>query len=66
LVQEGGLSNAEAHLELKGTFSKDKHEILHSRFGINYNNEPEVFKRGTIIIRLVDKKQLRQIKKSKN
>mmetsp|Transcript_8624 Transcript_8624/g.13364 ORF Transcript_8624/g.13364 Transcript_8624/m.13364 type:complete len:147 (+) Transcript_8624:158-598(+) len=30
LVNKGGLSNAEAHKRLKGTFSKDKHEILHS------------------------------------
>jgi tRNA(His) guanylyltransferase len=37
---------------LKGTFSKDKNELLFSQFGINYNSEPEVYKRGTILIRV--------------
>ena len=41
-----GLSKDEAHKKLKGTFSKDKNEILFKEFGINYNNEPIVFKRG--------------------
>lgn len=35
----------------QGTFSADKNEILFSRFGINYNNEPEVFKKGSILYR---------------
>lgn len=30
LVQQGGLSQADAHKKLKGTFSKDKNEILFS------------------------------------
>lgn len=29
----------------------DKNEILFSRFGINYNNEPEIFKKGSVIFR---------------
>ena len=37
---------------MKGTFSKDKNELLFSQFGINYNSEPEVYKRGTILIRV--------------
>jgi tRNA(His) guanylyltransferase len=41
-----------AHQRLKGTFSKEKNEILFSQFGINYNDEPEVYKRGTILIRV--------------
>ena len=31
--------------------SKDKNERLFSEFGINYNNEPEQFKRGSVVIR---------------
>lgn len=33
-----------------GTLSSDKNEILF-QLGINYNNEPEIFKKGTIFIR---------------
>ncbi len=36
---------------LKGSFAKDKNEILFSEFGINYNNEPEQFRKGTSIFR---------------
>ena len=36
---------------LKNTFSKDKQELLFTTLDINYNNEPEIFKKGTIIIR---------------
>ena len=35
----------------QGTVSKDKNERLFSEFGINYNNEPEQFKRGSVAIR---------------
>ena len=41
-----------AHDKLKGTFSKDKNEILFKDYGINYNNEPEVYKKGTLLVRL--------------
>ena len=34
---------------LKGTLARDKHEILFSKFGINYNKEPEMFKKGSVI-----------------
>ncbi|PNS19446.1 hypothetical protein CAC42_7290 [Sphaceloma murrayae] len=51
MVQQGGQSPTEAELELKGTLSADKNEILFSRFGINYNKEPQVFKKGTVIYR---------------
>lgn len=37
----------------QGTVSGDKNEILFSRFGINYNNEPEVWKKGTVVYRAV-------------
>lgn len=52
LVKKGGLSKTEADIKLKGTLAKDKNEILFTQFGINYNEEPEQFKRGSIMIRL--------------
>ena len=51
LVLKGGLTQVEAHQELKGTLSKDKNEILFSRFQLNYNDVEEVFKKGTILLR---------------
>jgi hypothetical protein len=41
----------EAEQKLKGTVSSDKNEILFKDFGINYNKEPECFKKGTILYR---------------
>lgn len=35
----------------QGSVSADKNEILFSRFGINYNNEPEIYKKGSVIFR---------------
>ncbi|KAF2677784.1 Thg1-domain-containing protein [Lentithecium fluviatile CBS 122367] len=51
LVQQGGMDPRAAEQELSGTFSADKNEILFSRFGINYNNEPEIFKKGSVLYR---------------
>lgn len=34
-----------------GTVSADKNEILFQEFNINYNEEPEIFKRGTLLLR---------------
>jgi tRNA(His) guanylyltransferase len=56
LVKEGQMTPADAHKKLKGTFSKDKHEIMFSQFGCNYNDEPEVFKRGNTLIRMSNSK----------
>lgn len=50
LIQIKGLSNQEAENALMGTVSSDKNEILF-QMGINYNKEPEIFKKGTIFIR---------------
>ncbi|XP_049543641.1 probable tRNA(His) guanylyltransferase [Anopheles darlingi] len=46
-----GLSNSEAERELQGTLASDKNEILFSKFGINYNNEPIMYRKGTILLR---------------
>ncbi|KAF8813512.1 tRNAHis guanylyltransferase, partial [Phlegmacium glaucopus] len=51
LVQQGGQTTTEAHATLRGTFSKDKHEILYSRFGINYNKLDAKFRKGSVLFR---------------
>ena len=38
----------------QGTVASDKHEILFSNFKINYNNEAEMFKKGTFLYRQPD------------
>jgi len=51
LVQQGEMTTNAAQERLKGTLSGDKNEILFSQFGINYNQEPAQFKKGTTIIK---------------
>ncbi|KAK6068832.1 tRNAHis guanylyltransferase [Seiridium cupressi] len=51
LIQLGGMSAVEAEKFLAGTVSADKNEILFSRFHINYNNEPEIYKKGSVVLR---------------
>jgi tRNA(His) guanylyltransferase len=51
LVQQGGMTHTAAEEFLKGTVSGDKNEILWSKFGINYNNEPEMYKKGSVVFR---------------
>lgn len=53
LVQKGGQTTAEAHATLKGTVSREKHEILFSRFDINYNNLDERYRKGSVLFREV-------------
>ncbi|XP_063683721.1 uncharacterized protein LOC134818207 [Bolinopsis microptera] len=50
LVQDGNLSNSEAEKRLKGTFSADKNEILFAKFGVNYNELSEIYRKGSTII----------------
>ncbi|KAL5504004.1 THG1 [Sanghuangporus vaninii] len=54
LVQQGGQTTTEAHATLRGTVSSQKHEILFSRFGTNYNNLDARFRKGSILVREVD------------
>ncbi|TKA33165.1 hypothetical protein B0A50_00718 [Salinomyces thailandicus] len=54
MVLKGGLSTTEAEQALKGTVSSDKNEILFSRYGINYNNEPLIYRKGTVVYRSYD------------
>uniref|UniRef100_A0A3Q0SBU3 tRNA(His) guanylyltransferase n=1 Tax=Amphilophus citrinellus TaxID=61819 RepID=A0A3Q0SBU3_AMPCI len=50
LVQGRGLTTTEAEDRLKGTLAAHKNEILFSEFGINYNNESSVHRKGTTLI----------------
>ncbi|KEF51651.1 tRNA(His) guanylyltransferase [Exophiala aquamarina CBS 119918] len=51
MVNRGKMTPTAAEEELKGTVAADKNEILFSRFGINYNNEPEMFRKGSVVFR---------------
>lgn len=51
LVLKGGLTNSEAEQRLCGTVSADKNELLFSEFDTNYNNEPVMYRKGTILVR---------------
>jgi len=58
---KGGMSTTEAEKELAGTLAKDKNEILFSKFGINYNNEDEMYKKGTVLFRSQSAKRLVEV-----
>ncbi|KAJ9492048.1 hypothetical protein VN97_g1197 [Penicillium thymicola] len=64
MVLQGGMSNTDAEQELKGTVSADKNEILFKRFGINYNNELEIYKKGTVLYRQYELEEPKPIKVS--
>ena len=51
MVNLGGMTPTVAEEALKGSVAADKNEILFSRFGINYNNEPEIFRKGGVVFR---------------
>jgi len=51
LIQLGELDAKGAEKELAGSLAADKNEILFSRFKINYNNEPEIYKKGSVVFR---------------
>ena len=36
---------------MQGTIASEKNEILFSEFEVNYNNEAELFKKGSVIYR---------------
>ena len=54
MVLKGDMTTTDAEQALKGTVSNDKNEILFSRFSINYNNELQIYRKGTIICRSYD------------
>jgi hypothetical protein len=51
LVLLDGRTEAEAEAALRVTKSDDKNELLFSKFGKNYNLEPAIFRKGSIIYR---------------
>ncbi|RCK65494.1 tRNA(His) guanylyltransferase [Candida viswanathii] len=51
LVLKLKMTPQEAEQKLMGTVSADKNEILFKECGLNYNNELEMFKKGTILVR---------------
>ncbi|KMZ82532.1 hypothetical protein PVIIG_05109 [Plasmodium vivax India VII] len=51
LVMRGGYSHQQAYNTLMTTQKREKNELLFSRFGINYNEVPEIFRRGSILMR---------------
>ncbi|XP_066581041.1 probable tRNA(His) guanylyltransferase [Prorops nasuta] len=51
LVLKSKMTPAKAEEELRGTVSSDKNELLYQKFGINYNNELPIFRKGTTLIR---------------
>jgi len=53
MIQKGGMSATEAEEQLKGSVSADKNEILFSRYKINYNNEPDMLRKGSVVFRNV-------------
>jgi tRNA(His) guanylyltransferase len=56
LLVQDGVDKREAEKMLQGTLSADKNELLFSRFGVNYNNEPAMFRKGTCLFRLPTKR----------
>lgn len=51
MVLDGGMTTTAAEDELKSTLAVNKNEILFKRFGVNYNNEPAMFRKGTVVYR---------------
>ncbi|KAM9065447.1 probable tRNA(His) guanylyltransferase isoform X1 [Sarcophilus harrisii] len=50
LIQRSKLTPAQAQERLQGTLAADKNEILFSEYNVNYNNEPPMFRKGTVMI----------------
>ncbi|KAG5641868.1 hypothetical protein DXG03_004092 [Asterophora parasitica] len=51
LVQQSGETTTQAHATLRGTVSKEKHEILFTRFQVNYNQIDERYRKGSVLVR---------------
>ena len=50
-IVKSGNSEKDAHGLLKGTTSAVKNQMLFEKYGKNYNNEPEMFRKGTVMVR---------------
>ncbi|CAI5507802.1 unnamed protein product [Closterium sp. Naga37s-1] len=51
MLVKSGLSPKEAQDTIKGTLADAKNELLFTRFGINYNDLPAIFRKGSSIFR---------------
>ncbi|KAG0519395.1 hypothetical protein BDA96_09G260500 [Sorghum bicolor] len=51
MLVKSGKSEQEAQIALKGTFAKDKNELLAQQFQINYDDEPAMFRKGSSVYR---------------
>lgn len=51
-IVKSGVSEVDAEKTLRALKAEEKNELLFSKFGINYNNEDAMFKKGSILIRL--------------
>lgn len=51
LILKRNLTPTQAEEKLRGTLASHKNELLFQEFGINYNNEPLLFRKGTTLIR---------------
>ncbi|MBZ3884418.1 putative tRNA(His) guanylyltransferase [Sciurus carolinensis] len=63
LIQQSGLTPVQAQERLQGTLAADKNEILFSEFNTNYNNEPLMYRKGTVLIwQKVDEVTTKEVK----
>ena len=60
------LTAREATDRLSKTLSSDKHEILFKEYGINYNNELEQFKKGSVLMLNISEEVTKNIMKQLN
>ncbi|CAI5996548.1 unnamed protein product [Closterium sp. NIES-65] len=51
MLVKSGLSPKEAQDTIKGTLADAKNELLFTRFGINYNDLPAIFRKGSSLFR---------------
>lgn len=60
IVHKEKKTNKQACAILQDTVSEEKHNMLFNKFGINYNNEKAIYKKGSLLIRdeVVDKEKL--------
>lgn len=52
LVAQGGETPAAAQTLIRGTDAAWKNETLHTRFSINYNDLPAMFRKGSVVTRV--------------
>lgn len=51
IVQRGAKTEVEAEAELRGTMAAEKNDIMFTRYEINYNELPEMFRKGSVVVK---------------